>query len=71
MRAKADMVLIGNVNGPRTLVDGRPEDVRAEVFYALDAGVDIIAPECAVPVNGKLENVIAVREAVDAYYGGH
>lgn len=68
MRALAEMVLIGNINCPRTLLDDSPEQVRKEVFYALDAGVDIIAPECAVPINGRLENVIAIREAVDAYY---
>ncbi len=28
----------------------------------------MIAPECAVPVTAKLENVIAVRDSVDAYY---
>jgi hypothetical protein len=41
------------------------------VFYALDAGIDVIAPECAAPVNGRLEKVIAVREAVDAYCEAH
>ncbi len=70
MRAKAKMVLLGNVNAPQTLLDGTREDVEREVFYALDAGVDIIAPECAVPVDSKLENVIAVKDAVDAYYQG-
>ncbi len=67
MRARARMVLIGNVNAPRTLREGTPEDVRAEVFRALDAGVDVIAPECAVPLDARLENVIAVRRSVDAY----
>lgn len=71
MRARAKMVLIGNINGPRTLLEGTPEQVRKEVFYALDAGIDVIAPECAAPVNGRLENVIAVREAVDAYCEAH
>jgi [methyl-Co(III) methanol-specific corrinoid protein]:coenzyme M methyltransferase len=69
MRAKAEMVLIGNINAPRTLLEGTPEDVEREVSYALDAGVDIIAPECAVPVDSKLANVDAVKGAVDAY--GH
>ncbi len=71
MRAKAKMVLIGNINGPHTLYEGTTDDVKREVFYALDAGVDIIAPECAVPVNAKPENIVAVREAVDEYYTTH
>lgn len=68
MRAKAEITLCGNINNPRTILSGTPEDVEREVFYALDAGVDILAPECAAPVNGKLANVIAVREARDRYY---
>lgn len=68
MKEKAGMALAGNVNNMRTLLTGSPEDVRREVFYALDAGVEIIAPECAVPVDTSLANVTAVREAVDAYY---
>lgn len=71
MKANAKMVLIGNINNPRTLLEGSTEDVRREVFYALDAGVDIIAPECAVPLNCKLENIKAVRESVDEYHHLH
>jgi [methyl-Co(III) methanol-specific corrinoid protein]:coenzyme M methyltransferase len=71
MRAKATMALIGNVNNMRTLLEGGPEDVRREVFYALDAGIDIIGPECAVPVEAKLENIVAVRRAVDEYSRRH
>jgi [methyl-Co(III) methanol-specific corrinoid protein]:coenzyme M methyltransferase len=68
MRSQASMVLVGNINNPRTILEGTPADVEREVFYALDAGVEIIAPECAAPVNGKLANVTAVREARDKYY---
>ena len=68
MRAKAKMVLLGHINCPQTLYQGAKEDVRREVFAALEAGVEIIGPECAMPVNAKLSNVIAVREAVDEYY---
>ena len=60
--------LVGNINNPTTLFGGSIEDVRREVFQALDAGLDIIAPECAVPLNASLENVRAVRESVDAYH---
>ncbi len=70
MRNKATMSLCGNINNPNTILSGTPEDVEREVFYALDAGVEILAPECAAPVNGKLANVIAVREARDRYYNG-
>lgn len=68
MREKANMALVGNINNPTTLYGGSVEDVRREVFQALDAGLDIIAPECAVPLNARMENVRAVRESVDAYH---
>ena len=68
MRSRASMTLVGNINNPKTILDGTPEDVEREVFYALDAGIEILAPECAAPVNGRLANVTAVREARDRYY---
>jgi [methyl-Co(III) methanol-specific corrinoid protein]:coenzyme M methyltransferase len=68
MRAKATMVLVGNINNPKTLLTGTRDDVRAEVFRALDAGIDIIAPECAVPLDAPTENVRAIRDSVDEYY---
>ncbi len=71
MRAKAKMALAGNINNTRTLLQGSGEDGRQEVFYALDASVDIIAPECAVPLDAKLENVMAIKESVDEYYALH
>lgn len=71
MKATAKMVLIGNINNPRTLLEGSTEDVRREVFSALDAGVDIIAPECAVPLNCRLANIKAVRDSVDQYHRLH
>ena len=71
MRKKATVSLCGNINNPKTILSGTPEDVEHEVFYALDAGVNLLAPECAAPVNGKLANVIAVREARDRYYDGN
>lgn len=71
MRAQATMALAGNINNPQTLLRGSRADVRREVFAALDAGIDIIAPECAIPLDAKLENVIAVKESVDEYYDQH
>lgn len=70
-RAKAivgdRMSLVGNVNNPQTLLRGTPEDVRREVFYALDAGVEIVAPECAVPLTTPNRNLKAVVEAAREY----
>ena len=35
---------------------------RAEAQAAIDAGVDIIAPECAVPLQAPLANLQAIVE---------
>lgn len=59
--------LIGNVNNPDTLFNGSPDDVGRQVRYAVDAGVNIIGPECAVPLATPLENLKAIAEA--AVYG--
>jgi [methyl-Co(III) methanol-specific corrinoid protein]:coenzyme M methyltransferase len=59
--------LVGNINNPVTLLTKGPEEVRAEVFRALDAGVDMIGPECAVPLTTKLQNLLAISQAVKAW----
>lgn len=58
------MTLVGNINNPQTLLRGTPEDVAREVSYAVGAGVDIIAPECAVPLPTPNRNLRAVVDAV-------
>jgi [methyl-Co(III) methanol-specific corrinoid protein]:coenzyme M methyltransferase len=62
------MCLVGNVNNPQTLLQGTPEDVRKQVRYAIEAGVNIIAPECAVPLTTPIENLKALVAAVHEGY---
>ncbi len=59
------IALVGNINNPQTLYSGSPEQVKQEVFQALDAGVQIIAPECAIPLKTKAENLLAIPSAVE------
>ena len=56
--------LVGNVNNPETLLRGSPEQVKAEVRELLAAGVQIIGPECAVPLATPNANLAAIAEAV-------
>ncbi|MDD5658391.1 MAG: MtaA/CmuA family methyltransferase [Actinomycetota bacterium] len=49
--------LIGNINNSSTLLFKTPKDVKKEVEYAIKCGVDIIGPECAVPLTTPLENL--------------
>ena len=58
------IALVGNINNPETLYARGPEEVRKEVYQALDGGVDMIAPECAIPLRTKLENLREIPKAV-------
>lgn len=60
--------LVGNVNNPRALLQGTPEDVYEQARYAIGAGVDIIGPECAIPLATPLENLKAIVEAAREGY---
>ena len=62
------MSLMGNVNNPEVLYQGTPEDVHRQVRYAVAAGVNIIAPECAIPLSTPLENLRAIVEAAHEGY---
>ncbi len=62
------MALIGNVNNPQALLQGTPDDVYRQARYAIDAGVDMIGPECAIPLATPLENLKAIVAAVQEGY---
>ncbi len=63
------MSLVGNVNNPRTLLMGSPEEVYKQARYAIEAGVNIIGPECAIPLPTPLENLKAIVRAAREGYG--
>ena len=46
---------------------GRPEQVKAEVQALLEAGVQIVGPECAVPLVTPNRNLAAIVEAVQEH----
>lgn len=59
------MRLAGNINNPVTLLSRGPEEARAEAQRAIDAGVDIIAPECAVPLGTPNRNLQAIVQTCE------
>ncbi len=67
-RIGKEISLIGNINNPRALLQGTPEDIFKQVRYAIEAGVNIIAPECAIPLSTPLENLRAIVEAAREGY---
>ena len=62
-----EMSLIGNINNCEILMCGSPDDVRAQTLYALEAGVEIVAPECAIPLTTPLENLLAIAHAAKEF----
>jgi [methyl-Co(III) methanol-specific corrinoid protein]:coenzyme M methyltransferase len=56
------------VNNPQVLYQGTPEDVHQQVRYAVEAGINIIGPECAIPLSTPIENLKAIVEAAREGY---
>ena len=60
--------LVGNINNPETLFSKGPEEVRREVYKNLDAGVQLVGPECAVPLQTPLDNLEEIPRAIKDWY---
>ena len=72
MKAAGDgITLVGNINNPVTLYARGPETVREEVYKCLDAGVQMIAPECAIPLATRMENLLEIPKAVRDWTAEH
>ena len=56
------LALMGGVSNV-TLLSGTPDDVAAEVEQSQAADIDIIAPECAIPLTTPLPNLKAICAA--------
>jgi [methyl-Co(III) methanol-specific corrinoid protein]:coenzyme M methyltransferase len=60
--------LVGNVNNPQVLFLGKPEQAYQQARDAIDAGVNIIGPECAIPLATPMENLKAIVAAAREGY---
>jgi [methyl-Co(III) methanol-specific corrinoid protein]:coenzyme M methyltransferase len=60
------MSLMGNLNNPEVLLNGRPAEVAERTRYAMAAGVQVIGPECAIPLRTPTENLRAITDAVQS-----
>jgi [methyl-Co(III) methanol-specific corrinoid protein]:coenzyme M methyltransferase len=71
MEAVAGRVsLVGNVNNPSTLYAQGAAEVAAEVLENLEAGIQMIGPECAIPLQTPIESLLAISETVTAWHAG-
>ena len=62
------IALVGNINNPETLFAKEPEDVRQEVRSNLNAKVQLVGPECAIPLQTAIENLKAIPQAVQDWH---
>ncbi len=62
------IALVGNINNPETLFSKTPVEVRAEVYENLDAGVQLIGPECAIPLQAPIENLLEISRATKDWH---
>ena len=59
--------LVGNINNPTTLYSKGPEEVDEEVRKNLDAQVQLVGAECAIPLQTPIENLKAIPNTVKAW----
>lgn len=64
-----EMSLVGNIGNKNVLFGGTPEDVYKQARYGIEADVDILAPECAVPLQTPIANLKAIVDAAKEGYG--
>jgi len=62
------MSLVGNVSNTQGLFYGTPEEVYRQARYGIEAGVDVLAPECAIPLQTPLANLKAIVAAAEEGY---
>jgi MtaA/CmuA family methyltransferase len=60
--------LVGNINNPETLFSKGPEAVKEEVVNNLEAGIQLIGPECAIPLQTPIENLTVIPETVKEWH---
>jgi [methyl-Co(III) methanol-specific corrinoid protein]:coenzyme M methyltransferase len=65
------IALVGNINNPETLFSKGPEEVRHEVYKNLDAAVQLVGPECAIPLQTAVENLKEIPLAVIDWHREH
>jgi [methyl-Co(III) methanol-specific corrinoid protein]:coenzyme M methyltransferase len=62
------MSLAGCINNAQVLYQGTPSDAYEQTRQAIEAGVNLIGPECAIPLATPLENLKAIVAAVHEGY---
>ncbi len=56
--------LMGGINNPEVLLKGKPEQVAEKARYVMQAGVQIVGPECAIPLATPTANLQEIARVV-------
>jgi len=64
--AGAKMALMGGTSNIGIILNGGPDSIAADVRDKISCGIDVIGPECAVPLNAPHANIRALADAVMA-----
>jgi MtaA/CmuA family methyltransferase len=56
-KAASIITLAGGTNNPQLLLSGSEKDIIKDIEQKIKTGIDIIGPECAVPLNTPLKNM--------------
>ena len=68
--AGENLSLMGGVSNLETLLRGTVEDVKKQTLAAVNADINIVGPECCVPLGVKVENLKAITECVKEAFPG-
>jgi MtaA/CmuA family methyltransferase len=60
--------VVGGISNVDGLLKGTPDDVYKQARYNIEAGVDSIGPECAIPLETPLVNLKAIVAAAEEGY---
>ncbi len=63
-REAGSMLLTGSINNVDTLLGGTPEQVTQEANMLIEGGIRLISPECALPLQVKNSQLLALSQAV-------
>jgi [methyl-Co(III) methanol-specific corrinoid protein]:coenzyme M methyltransferase len=61
--AGEELALMGGTSNLEVIRSGRPEGIRVEAAEKIVSGIDIIGPECAVPLDAPWRNIRELAEA--------
>ncbi len=65
-RVTGRIALVGNINNPLVMLNGSSADVEEVARHTITASVNVIGPECAIPLQTPLVNLRAIRQIVSS-----